>query len=171
MSHFSKRELLKAGAAGLAVGELFFGLSPLATGSITALAQSPKRGGVVRAVVHPEPSSLMLGLVQNTPTQMVAGSIYESLLKYGHDLKPIPSLAERWEVSEDGKAYTFHLKRNVKWHDGKPFTADDVVFSTDVFLRELHPRWRPVATTHVERIEKLDDFTVRYQLKNPFGSS
>lgn len=169
MTCISKRELLKAGAAGLAAGELFFGLSPLATGSITALAQTPKRGGVVRAVVHPEPSSLMLGLVQNTPTQMVAGSIYESLLKYGHDLKPIPSLAERWEISEDGKAYTFHLKRNVTWHDGKPFTADDVVFSTDVFLRELHPRWRPVATTHVERIEKLDDFTVRYQLKNPFG--
>lgn len=169
MPNFSKRDLLKAGLAGAVASDVLFGLSPLAQGSLTALAQTPTRGGVARAVVHPEPSSLMLGLVQNTPTQMVAGSIYESLLKYGHDLKPQPSLAERWEISADGKTYTFHLKQNVKWHDGKPFGADDVVFSTDKFLREVHPRWRPIATTHVDRIEKVDDHTVRYTLKNPFG--
>lgn len=169
MSNFSKRDFLKAGVAGAVVGDVLFGLSPLARGSMAAFAQTPTPGGVVRAVVHPEPSSLMLGLVQNTPTQMVAGSIYESLLKYGHDLKPQPSLADRWEISEDGKTYTFHLKQNVKWHDGKPFSADDVVFSTDKFLRETHPRWRPIATTHLDRIEKVDDNTVRYLLKNPFG--
>ncbi len=169
MPDFTKRDLLKAGVAGMVGSDLLFGLSPLSMGAITAVAQTPKRGGVVRAVVHPEPSSLMLGLVQNTPTQMVSGSIYESLLKYGHDLTPLPSLAERWEVSADGKAYTFHLKKNVKWHDGRPFGADDVVFSTDKFLRETHPRWRPIATTHVERIEKVDDNTVRFSLKNPFG--
>ena len=169
MSNFSKRDFLKAGVAGAVVGDVLFGLSPLARGSMAAFAQTPTPGGVVRAVVHPEPSSLMLGLVQNTPTQMVAGSIYESLLKYGDDLKPQPSLADSWEISEDGKTYTFHLKQNVKWHDGKPFSADDVVFSTDKFLRETHPRWRPIATTQLDRIEKVDDNTVRYVLKKPFG--
>ena len=59
------------------------------------------RGGIVRAVVNPEPSRLMLGLVQNTPTQMVAGNIYESLLNYAPDLKPMPSLAKSWEISPD----------------------------------------------------------------------
>ncbi len=168
MSGFSKRELLKISLASAVGGDVFLGMGPLAPDSI-ALAQAPVRGGVARAVVHPEPSSLMLGLVQNTPTQMVAGSIYESLLKYGPDLKPLPSLAERWELSPDGKTYTFYLKKNVTWHDGKPFSADDVVFSTDVFLRETHPRWRPIASSHVERVEKIDDATVRYTLKNAFG--
>lgn len=135
---------------------------------VPVLAQTPKRGGIVRAVVTPEPSSLMLGLVQNTPTQMVSGSIYESLLKYAPDLKPIPSLAESWDISPDRKVYTFKLKQNVKWHDGKPFSADDVVFSTDKFLRETHPRWRPIVSTRVDRIEKVDDNTVRYTLKEPF---
>ena len=47
------------------------------------------------------------------------------------------------------------------WHDGKPFTADDVVFTLDKFLREVHPRWRPIVNAQVEKIEKVDDLTVR----------
>lgn len=168
MSGFSKRKLLKISLASVVGGDLLLGVGPLAP-DLIAFAQAPVRGGVARAVVHPEPSSLMLGLVQNTPTQMVAGSIYESLLKYSPELKPLPSLAERWEISPDGKIYTFYLKKNVTWHDGKPFSADDVVFSTNVFLRETHPRWRPIASSHVEHIEKIDDSTVRYTLKNAFG--
>jgi hypothetical protein len=57
----------------------------------------------------------------------------------------------------------------VKWYDGKPFTADDVVFSLDQFLREVHPRWRPIADAEVEKIEKIDDLTVSVRLKQPFG--
>jgi len=140
-----------------------------------ALAQSPapagppKKGGTLQVVVTPEPPMLMQGLNQNGPTNMIAGNIYESLLRYDETLKPIPSLAESWEVSGDEKVYTFRLKPNVKWHDGKPFTADDVVFTMDKFLREVHPRWRPIVTAQVDKIEKVDDRTVRFTLKQPFG--
>lgn len=127
-----------------------------------------KRGGTLHAVVTPEPPSLMVGLVQNGPTQMIAGNIYESLLRYDEKLQPQPSLAERWEVSPDQKTYTFHLRRNAKWHDGKPFTADDVVFSLDKFHRETHPRMRPIMNAQVDKIEKVDDHTVRIVLKQPF---
>ncbi len=133
-----------------------------------ALAQG-KRGGTAHVVVTPEPPGLFLGLVQNGPTQMVAGNITESLLRYTEKLEPQPGLAERWEVSPDQTVYTFHLRRNVRWHDGKPFSADDVVFSLDTFLRETHPRWRPVANAQIERIEKVDDHTVRITTKRPFG--
>ncbi len=128
-----------------------------------------RKGGTLQAIVSPEPPSLMVGLVQNGPTQMVAGNIYESLLRYDDKLEPQPSLAERWEISADQKTYTFHLRRNAKWHDGKPFTADDVVFSLDVFHRATHPRVRPILAAQVDRIEKVDDFTVRIVLKQPFG--
>lgn len=142
------------------------GLALLAT---TALAQQASRKNALHVVVTPEPPSLMLGLVQNGPTQMVAGNIYESLLRYDANLKPAPGLAERWEVSPDQTAYTFHLRPNAKWHDGKPFTADDVVFSLDKFHRETHPRLRPIINAQVERIEALDAHTVKITLKQPFG--
>jgi peptide/nickel transport system substrate-binding protein len=150
-----------------------FGAGALALAATTAFAQAPasapKRGGTAHVVVNPEPPGLMLGIVQNGPTQMVSGNIYESLLRYDEKLQPQPSLAERWEISGDQKTYTFHLRRGAKWHDGKPFTADDVVFSLDKFLRETHPRWRPVANAQIEKIEKTDDHTVTITLKQPFG--
>lgn len=133
----------------------------------TALAE-PKVGGRANVVIQPEPPGLMLGLLQNGPTQMVAGNIYEGLLRYDKNLDPMPQLAKSWEVSEDGKTYTFHLQEGVTWHDGEPFTAADVVFSADVFLRETHPRLR-ASLAHVESIEAPDDHTVVFKLKNPFG--
>jgi len=89
----------------------------------------PQSGGTVQLAVTPEPPSLMLGLFQNGPTQMIAGDIYESLLRYDTDLTPQPSLAESWEISDDQLVYTFKLREGVLWHDGEPFTADDVIFS------------------------------------------
>ena len=131
-----------------------------------AWAQQP--GGRLDIVVQPEPPSLMMGLVQNGPTQLVAGDIYESLLRYDTELNPQPSLSESWEVSEDGLTYTFDLQDDVTWHDGEPFTADDVVFSADVFLRETHPRLR-VILDYVESITAPDDNTVVFKLREPFG--
>jgi peptide/nickel transport system substrate-binding protein len=135
--------------------------------TVAALAEEPKAGGVINAVIQPEPPSLMLGLVQNGPTQMVAGNIYEGLLRYSPKLEPEPALAESWSVSEDAKTYTFHLRKGVTWHDGKPFTAADVVFSTE-FLKQTHPRARG-NLAQVEKIETPDDYTVVFTLKQPFG--
>src|ERR1700733_10297551 len=87
-----------------------------------ALAQEPKMGGVINAVIQPEPPGLNLALIQNGPTQMVSGNIFEGLLRYNPKLEPLPGLAEGWTVSEDAKTYPFKLKRGVLWHDGKPFT-------------------------------------------------
>ena len=142
----------------------------LAAGAVLAGAAlaEPKSGGTVNVVIQPEPPGLMLGLVQNGPTQMVAGNIYESLLRYDTDLNAEPGLAKSWEVSDDGLTYTFHLHDNVKWHDGEPFSAEDVVFSADDFLRETHPRFR-VSLNYVESIEAPDANTVVFTLKEPFG--
>lgn len=141
----------------------------LAMGSGVIPARAQNSGGSVHVVVTPEPATLMQGLSQSGPTNMVAGNIYESLLRFDEKLVPKPSLAKSWTLSEDAKTYTFKLQSNVKWHDGNPFSADDVVFSLDKFLREVHPRWRPIANERIERIEKVDDETVAIHLKQPFG--
>ena len=151
----------------LLIGAL--GAALLATASATTIASAaPKSGGTINVVIQPEPPSLMLGITQNGPTQMVAGNIYESLLRYDTDLNPQPSLAKSWEVSDDGLTYTFKLQEDVKWHDGAPFTSADVVFTADTFLRETHPRFR-VSLAHVDSITAPDDHTVIFKLKNPFG--
>ena len=120
---------------------LLLGLVVVCGTSAAALAEEPQPGGVVNVVIQPEPPSLMVGLVQNGPTQMIAGNIYEGLLRYSPKLEPLPGLAESWTVSEDGKVYAFHLRKGVSWHDGKPFTSADVLFSID-FLKQTHPRAR-----------------------------
>lgn len=143
-----------------------FGLS-LAGVPMHVLAQG-REGGTLNAVVQPEPPGLMLGIVQNAPTQLVAGNIYEGLLRYDENIHAQPQLAQSWTVSEDGLTYTFRLKPNVKWHDGHDFTADDVVFSADDFLRKTHARLRANLAV-VESIKAIDPLTVEFKLKHPFG--
>jgi peptide/nickel transport system substrate-binding protein len=138
--------------------------------SVTAKAEStPKKGGVLKVVVTPEPPGLVTGLITNTPTQMVSGSIFESLLRFSPDLKPIPALAESWAISSDETAYTFKLREGVLWHDGKPFNADDVLFSLNAFLPKVNPRWRIIREAHIGSIEKSDDHTVVIKLKQVFN--
>jgi peptide/nickel transport system substrate-binding protein len=140
----------------------------LIAAALAAPALAQQEGGRLDIVVQPEPPGLMLGLVQNGPTQLVSGDIYEGLLRYNTDLEPQPGLAESWEISEDGLTYTFKLHDGVTWHDGEPFTSADVVFSADVFLRETHARLRS-SLAYVDSIEAPDDRTVVFNLKEPFG--
>ena len=64
-----------------------------------ALAQEPKMGGVINAVIQPEPPGLMLAMIQNGPTQMVSGNIFEGLLRYSPKLEPLPGTYFLWLVA------------------------------------------------------------------------
>ena len=139
---------------------------PMAVNSV--LADDGKRGGTLITIVQPEPPILVLGLNIQGPTQTVAGKIYQSLLRFDFGLKPLPGLAESWTISDDGLTYTFNLRKNVKWHDGKPFTSADVVFTTTKMLPETHPRARPVLTK-VASVTAPDAHTVVFKLKTPYA--
>src|ERR1700722_20473264 len=125
--------------------------------SLAAVAQEPKMGGVINAVIQPEPPGLNLAMIQNGPTQMVSGNILEGLLRYSPKLEPMPELAESWTVSDDAKVYTFKLKPGVLWHDGKPFTSADVLFSVDM-LKQTHARARGYLL-QLEKVEATGDLT------------
>ncbi|MFK4445434.1 peptide/nickel transport system substrate-binding protein [Caballeronia udeis] len=155
----NRREFLLAGAATATW------LGPGMQVSSWAAAAS---NGTLNIAVQPEPPGLMIGLVQNGPTQLISGNIYEGLLRYDEKLEPLPNLATSWTVSPDSTVYTFTLKKGVLWHDGKPFTANDVVFSVDKFLRKTHARLR-ASLQYVSSIKALDDHTVEFRLPKPFG--
>jgi len=159
----TKRNLL-AGLTVATAGML------MAHAPLSAFAQDkPVAGGTLNMLMQPEPPTLMLGLNQQGPTQFAASKIYQSLLTYSKDLKPIPSLAKSWSISPDGLTYTFVLHKGVKWHDGKPFSAADVVFSADKFLREVHPRMRALMTQRVESVVADGEDKVVFKLKQPFS--
>ena len=135
-----------------------------------ALAEDkPVSGGTLNLLVQPEPPALMLGLNQLGPTQYAAGKIYQSLLTYGPDLKPLPSLAKSWTISPDGLVYTFVLQSGVKWHDGKPFSSADVVFSADKLLRDTHPRLRALMNLRVASVTADGPDKVVFKLKEAFN--
>ena len=60
--------------------------------------------------------------------------VYDPLVRYDENFEPTGCLAESWETSEDGLTWTFHLKDGVKWHDGEPFTSEDVKFTYDTMM-------------------------------------
>lgn len=130
-------------------------------------APTPTAGGSLQSVLWPEPPGIMTGQFLQSAPILVATKISESLLTYDFQLNPKPALAESWEISPDGKRYTFKLRKNVKWHDGKPFTADDVVFTFGEYLIEVHPRARQVFSR--TKVAKVDDHTVEFTLETPFA--
>jgi len=157
---WSRRKFLAAASAAGVVP----GLLPGSAG-----AQTPKRGGTLRTIINPEPPSLITALNVQFPVQVVGSKIYQSLLRYDFNLKPYPCLARSWTVSPDGRVYTFTLQDKVTWHDGEPFSADDVVFSAWKMLPETHPRWR-ISSDRLESVKALDPYTVQFTLKQPFSA-
>ena len=99
--------------------------------------------------------------------------LYDPLVRWSPDLKIVPNLAEKWEVDEKGRAFTFHLVKGVRWSDGAPFTADDIMFYFDdiLFNKELTPsmpKWIAPAGSQ-PKVTKIDDYTFRIEFDQPYS--
>ena len=130
----------------------------------TALqAQAPVNGGALTFALSPEPPFILTSINTTLQMGMVGSKIMESLLKLDTDLKPQPLLAQSWAISPDGKSYTFKLRPNVTWHDGKLFTSADVKFTVMDVLKKLHPRGRS-AFAKVVDVETPDSLTAIIKL-------
>jgi peptide/nickel transport system substrate-binding protein len=103
--------------------------------------------------------------LKETTTIAHHGHVYEGLTKRGKDLGIEPGLAERWEISEDGLTWRLFLRKNVKFHNGNPFNADDVIFSA-TRVRAQGSNFQTNVTSDSEWV-KVDDHTVDVKLKTP----
>jgi peptide/nickel transport system substrate-binding protein len=103
---------------------------------------------------------------------------WENLVSWAPDFSGIvPNIAESWEVSDDVRSYTFHLREGMKWSDGVDFTADDILFYIEdvLFNEELSvggpvADWLPRDGAEEFLAEKVDDYTVKFTFANPNGT-
>jgi len=130
-------------------------------GMVVAAGFNPK---IFNVGLYLEPASLDphvatsqdVGIIQNT---------YEPLWRLGPKLEKIPCLATSWEISKDGKVHTYHLRKGVKFHDGTHFNAQAVDFN---MKRLKHIKRGPaIYVEHLERVEIIDDYTVKFHLEKP----
>ncbi|WP_066386295.1 peptide-binding protein [Neobacillus mesonae] len=105
----------------------------------------------------------------DTSSSMIEGFIYSGLVTIDREFNPVPDLAEKWENSDDGLTWTFQLRKGVKWHDGKDFTADDVVFTYSIPLSKDYKGPRGLSFETITKVEKVDDYTVKITLKEPYA--
>jgi len=114
-------------------------------------------------------SNLLPLLSTDGTSHHIASLIYNGLVKYDKDINIVGDLAEKWEISPDGLVITFHLRRGVKWHDGQPFTARDVLFTYQVTIDPKTPTAYAGDFLKVKKAEVLDDYTFRVHYGAPFA--
>ena len=132
----------------------------------------PDVGGTYVEGMAGRPSYINPVLCQyNQVDRDLVSLIFSSLTEINERGEIVPALARDWDVSENGLVYTFYLRRDVVWHDGEPFTADDVLFTVAAMQHEeyqgppeLGELWRTVTA------EKINDYTVSFTLQAPLAT-
>lgn len=144
----------------------------LLTATSVAAAQAgptPQDGGTLVVSIASDPGHLNPAITTGFTQHVVADSLFNGLVGLDENLQPIPDLADRWEIGDEGRAYTFHLHPGVEWHDGTPFTSADVRFSFEEVLLRYHSRTAAGLGPVLDRIETPDDLTVVMRFKQPYA--
>ncbi|MCL7463753.1 ABC transporter substrate-binding protein [Phaeovulum sp. NW3] len=128
------------------------------------------------------PDAITLGMVLEPPNldptagaaaaidEVVYANVFEGLTRFGPDGAIKPGLAERWDVSDDGTVYTFHLRQGVRFHDGSGFDAEDVRFTLDRARAEDSANAQKALFAGIASVEVVDPATVRVTLSAPDGA-
>ncbi|MDQ3748820.1 MAG: ABC transporter substrate-binding protein [Acidobacteriota bacterium] len=135
-----------------------------------AIGNEPQYGGSVVVAVTADPGGLNPAVTTQGGVHLVCGSIFSGLVAQDFDLNPVPDLAERWEVSKDGRTYTFYLAPNAEFHDGKPLTSEDVRFTFEELLLKFHSRTRASIGDKLRQISTPDAHTVVFEFSRPYAA-
>jgi len=137
--------------------------------SVAAIPPAPATGDVLVEGSIGDASNLIPLLASDSTSHGIAGLIYNGLIKYDKDVNVVGDLAESWDVSPDGLVITFHLRKGVRWHDGRPFTAADVLYTYQVTVDPKTPTAYAGDFLKVKKAEVLDDHTFRVTYDKPFA--
>ncbi|MDP9021418.1 MAG: ABC transporter substrate-binding protein [Actinomycetota bacterium] len=139
------------------------------TGPGTTATAEPVRGGTLAVAISSDPGHLNPAITTSGATHTASELLYNGLLALDEQGEPRPELATDWDVEEDGALYRFHLRDDVTWHDGEPFTSADVKFSFEEVLLNFHARTRASLSGVLDTIETPDDHTVEFRFTQPYA--
>lgn len=145
---------------------LLLGLAPFSACGV----QAPKDPYTLVYHLGAEPDTLNRLTATDAYEGTVNGFIFDSLIERDNrTLEYKAKLAKSWEVSDDKMVYTFHLRDDVKWHDGKPFTADDVIYTFQQIMSDkVDAGSMRNYYKDIKNAEKLDDYSVRFTYALPY---
>ncbi|GAB6143638.1 ABC transporter substrate-binding protein [Desulfocicer niacini] len=120
--------------------------------------------------ISKEPAKLNPVLIPGIYGEALAGNIFDTLISFKESAStPAPGLAESWEISEDGKKYTFHLRKGVKFHNGQPLTSADVKYTIEATMDPANASPSKEFFAPVDRVETVDNFTINLFLKDAYA--
>ncbi|MDI6726356.1 MAG: peptide-binding protein [Smithellaceae bacterium] len=134
-----------------------------------AKTTAPAYGDIIVEGSIGDASSLIPLLASDSTSHGIAGLVFNGLVKYDKEIKIVGDLAESWEISPDGLVITFRLRKGVKWHDGQPFTAHDVLYTYRVTVDPNTPTAYAGDFQRVKKAEALDSHTFRVTYDTPFA--
>ncbi|MBW3619943.1 MAG: ABC transporter substrate-binding protein [Actinobacteria bacterium] len=143
--------------------------SPEDTPTVSDTETADAGGGTLTVAISSDPGSLNPAITTSGAVHTASETFFNGLVALDADGAPVPELAESWEIADDGREYTFTLRDDVTWHDGEPFTADDVVFTFEEALLQLHARTQASMGSALESIEATDDHTVVFRFTEPYA--
>ncbi|VAX17640.1 Oligopeptide ABC transporter, periplasmic oligopeptide-binding protein OppA (TC 3.A.1.5.1) [hydrothermal vent metagenome] len=114
-------------------------------------------------------SNLIPFLAGDASSSSIVSMVFAGLLKTDKDRNLIPDLARSWDISEDQLTITFHLRNDVKWHDGTPWTANDLKFQYEMMVNPDVPSAYKETFFMIAKAEVPDDYTFRVTFKEPFA--
>ena len=120
---------------------------------------------VVRMNIGSEPDSLDPWQSAASDTEAIMHNVFEGLVLYDETGAIIPGIAENWDISEDGLTYTFHLREDVTFHNGKPLTSADVLYTYNNLAGMGGEKAVSSKFENVESFEATDDYTFVIKLK------
>ena len=169
MRDYFRREAMctKSIATVLAIGPRILVLAVLFA-SLLSCSSKPAPGTLVM-IIESSPTNLDPRVGLDAQSERIDSLIFDGLLARDEHLNVQPQLAERWEIP-DPLTYVFHLRRGVKFHDGRPLTSRDVKWTFDSLLQGRIRSTKAAAYHFVDRIETPDDLTVIFHLKEPFAT-
>ena len=129
----------------------------------------PKRGGTLKISHSTRIATLNVLNLSGPAEYPVIDMTYSGLTRIGLNNQPIPDLAESWKGSDDATVFTFNLRPGVTFHDGSPCTSKDVVATYKAILDPDIPASASSVLSMVDKVEAVDDTTVRFTLKAPYA--
>ncbi|MEW6523922.1 MAG: peptide-binding protein [Bacillota bacterium] len=170
---------MKNRIAWLVLLAILLGVTTLGAGCQRRQAAQPEKPAEPVEASPVKGDTLVVGMVSpmvlnpilhtDSPSATINALVFSGLVRPNDRMEFVPELARRWEISPDGLVWTFHLRNDVYWHDGMPFTAGDVAFTLEKIMDPHTITVRRGDFEQVERWEVVDPHTFRVYFKEPFA--